>query len=93
MKILLKIWGVMLIGSGGYCAYSLGDLLFVKGYIRKFPAFVLIVSLVGLLMSVSLVCFGIWLLVRKQKMAGPEDRKPEWEEEEESIAVRDISIP
>ena len=67
MLILLKLWGIAMVGIGGYCAYALVDILFIKGKISVFSAFFVVICLIGILVGITLIYGGISLLKLKKK--------------------------
>ena len=66
MRVLLKLWGIAMLGVGGYCTYTLADILFIKGKIAVFSTFFVILCLLGLLTGITLIYAGVKLLLLKK---------------------------
>ena len=67
MFLLLKLWGIAMLGIGAYCVYTLGNILFIKGMISSFSTFFIILSLLGILVGITLIWAGYRLLVLRKK--------------------------
>lgn len=67
MRIILFLWGLACTFGGAYLGYRLVDILFFQGYIGKFSTFMVFISLLGLLICITLIYFGIKLITVKPR--------------------------
>ena len=66
MSILLRLWGLAIIGIGGYSLYRLIDSLFIQKGITTLSTFFIILCLLGILVSITLIWGGFKLLFHKR---------------------------
>ena len=62
MRFIVILFGIAMLGIGGYCTYTLVNVLFVKGLISNSPTFFIILCLMGLLIGIILLYYGFKLL-------------------------------
>lgn len=66
MYVLLKLWGIFMIGGGGYLTYIMIDNCFIKGAFFSVSNILKIFFIAGILCGITLVWGGFKLVTLKK---------------------------